>query len=109
MNLSKELSKVLPRTKTDKKTQIAKVYKPSPDVAAWNAGIGEMTVACANPDDAFKCAAVANELRHHFASHFGSPTILPLPLHLASLLQEYVLPLTKSTKVSRGETLEEDE
>ena len=109
MNLSKELSKVLPRTRADKKTQTAKVYQPRPDVAAWNAGIGEMTVACANPGDAFLCAVMANELRHHFASHFGSPTILPLPLHLASLLQEYVLPLTKPARISASEALEEDE
>ncbi len=109
MNLSKELSKILPRTKADKKTQTAKVYQPRPDVAAWNAGIGEMTVACADPGEAFMCAVVANELRHHFASHFGSPTILPLPLHLASLLQEYVLPLTKPTRIGGSETVEEDE
>lgn len=98
MNLSKELSKAFPRTKLDKKTQEPKVYAPSPNVAAWNAGIVEMTVACANHDEAFMGAVVANELRHHFASHFGAPTIFPLPLHLASLVEEYVLPVTKPLK-----------
>ncbi len=55
-----------------------------------------------NPEDAFMCAAITTELRHHFASQFGSPTILPLPLHLASLLGEYVLSLSKSPLKNRG-------
>ena len=39
------------------------------------------------------CATIANELRHAMASHYNHPTIYPTPLHLASLIEEYVLPL----------------
>jgi len=39
------------------------------------------------------CAAIADELRHGMASHYNHPTVYPIPLHLASLIEEYVLPL----------------
>ncbi len=39
------------------------------------------------------CAAIADELRHSMASHYNHPTVYPIPLHLASLIEEYVLPL----------------
>jgi len=65
---------------------------------AWNPGIVEMTVVCADPNEAQTYAVLANELRHHFASHYAQPTVLPLPLHLAALLGEYVLPLNTIIK-----------
>jgi len=105
---SPQASRVLSRVKFDKRTQEEKVYKPIPNVRAWNPGICEMTVSCANPNDALMCAAVTNELRYHFASHFRSPTVYPIPLHLASLLDEYVLPLNKPLK-GAGNGLDEEE
>jgi hypothetical protein len=105
---SPQASRVLSRVKFDKKTQEEKVYKPIPNVRAWNPGICEMTISCANPEDALMCAAVTNELRYHFASHFRSPTIYPIPLHLASLLDEYVLPLNKPLKSTGNEPGEEE-
>lgn len=108
--LSKDQSKVLSRTKVDKKTKtLAEIY-PNPGTAAWNPNIEEITVACHNPTDATMCAIVTNELRHQFASHFRAPTILPHPLHLASLLDEYILPLTMPTRATnKGGALEEEE
>lgn len=91
-NLSKELSKGMSRTKTDKVGNIKNIA-PDPTVAAWNPGIVEMTVSCAQSDEALMCAAIVDELRHEMASHYNHPTIYPIPLHLASLIEEYVLPL----------------
>ncbi|HVB22600.1 MAG TPA: DUF3962 domain-containing protein [Ktedonobacteraceae bacterium] len=102
MNLSKDQSKVLQK-KGDKE------YDPRPNKTAWNPGIGEMAISCMNPDDALMCAVVATELRHHFASHFGSPTTLPLPLHLAALMKEYALPLAKPAKGIGSEQSDDDE
>jgi hypothetical protein len=39
------------------------------------------------------CAAIADEQRHSMASHYNHSTVYPIPLHLASLIEEYVLPL----------------
>jgi len=102
-HLSKELSMVNSRIITNRKTKEEKIAEPDPSIMAWNPGIVEMTVACAQTDEALMCAIVANELRHHFASHFAHPTVFPLPLHLASLLREYVLPLQKIAPQEDGE------
>ena len=91
-NLSKELSKGMSRAKMDKEGNI-KNMAPNPTVAAWNPSIVEMTVSCAQSDEALMCAAIADELRHSMASHYNHPTVYPIPLHLASLIEEYVLPL----------------
>jgi|GEM_PF-1178597 len=91
-NLSKELSKGMSRTKTDKEGN-QKNIDPNPTVAAWNPGLVEMTISCAQPNETLMCATIANELRHAMASHYNHPTIYPIPLHLASLIEEYVLPL----------------
>lgn len=52
-----------------------------------------MTVSHDRPDEALMYAAIADELRHGMASHYNHPTVYPIPLHLASLIEEYVLPL----------------
>lgn len=107
-NLSKDSSKVLSQTKLNKKTHEMQTYNPRPDIMAWNPGICEIAVSCTDPGDALMCAVVANELRYHFASHFRSPTVYPIPLHLASLLDEYVLPLSKPLRgTGRSENGEE--
>jgi len=100
-DLSKESSKALAQTKLNKKTQVMEIFYPRPDIRAWNPGICEITVSCAQREDALMCAVVTNELRYHFASHFRSPTVYPIPLHLASLLNHYVLPLSKPLRDAR--------
>lgn len=106
--LSKDLSKVLSQTTLDKKTQEVKILDPRPDIRALNPGICEMTISCSIPEDAQMCAVVTNELRDNFASHFHSPTVYPIPLHLASLLNEYVLPLNKPLKGAKADPEEEE-
>jgi hypothetical protein len=100
-DLSKESSKALAQTRLNKKTHEIEVFHPRPDIRAWNPGICEITVSCAQREDALMCAVVTNELRYHFASHFRSPTVYPIPLHLASLLNHYVLPLSKPLRDAR--------
>lgn len=106
--LSVGASKALPQKKVDKKTQEEKVFDPRPDVRAWNPGICEFTISCSRPEDALMCAVVTNELRDHFAAHFRSPTVYPIPLHLASLLNPYVLPLNKPLRGTQNEADEEE-
>lgn len=91
-NLSKDLSKGIYRVKVDKNGKIKEVA-PNPTVAAWNPGIAEMTISGSSSDEALMWAAITNELRHGMASHYSHPTVYPIPLHLASLMEEYVLPL----------------
>jgi hypothetical protein len=93
-NLSNKLSKGMSRTKIDGEGR-EKNIDPNPTTPAWNPGIVEMTISCAEPDETLMCATVAHELRHTIASHFNNPTVYPIPLHLASLTEEYVLPLEK--------------
>ncbi len=102
-NLSKDLSMVLSRVATNRKTKEEKIVEPDPSIMAWNPGLVEITVACADPSDALACAIVANELRHHFASHFAHPTVFPFPLHLAVQLGQYILPLEKAISSEDGE------
>ena len=104
-NLSKELSKGMSRTKTDKEGTIKNIA-PNPTVAAWNPGIVEMTVSCDQSDEALMCAAIVDELRHGMAPHYNHPTVYPIPLHLASLIEEYVLPL-EEVNVNDGWDAEE--
>ncbi len=105
---SPQASRVLSHTKMNKQTQEEKVYRPIPSLSAWNPGICEMTISCANAEDALMCAVITNELRYHFASHFRSPTVYPMPLHLASLLDAYLLPLSKPARVT-GNIQDEEE
>jgi hypothetical protein len=104
-NLSKELSKGMSQTKTDKAGN-PKNITPNPTVAAWNPSIVEMTISCTQPGEALMCATIADELRHAMASHYNHPTVYPIPLHLAQLIEEYVLPLEE---VEGGGTLNEIE
>jgi hypothetical protein len=107
---SKEVSKVASRTKV-KRTGERVSEDPQPGSYAWNPSIVEATVSCANIGDALMSAVVTNELRAQFASHTAAPTILPLPLHLAAQLEEYVLPLRKGrqTYLEIGEGMGEEE
>jgi hypothetical protein len=91
---SKEVSKVEGRTVV-RKTGETREEGPQPGAFAWNPAIVEMTVSCMKAEDAPMSAVVANELRSHFAAQVGAATVFPLPLHLASQLDEYVLPLAK--------------
>jgi hypothetical protein len=79
---------------------------------AWNPRIVELTIARQQrPDDVLMCAVVAHELRAQMAVQFGSPMILPLPLHLARQLEEYTLPLRpaelRTWLTAEGEAAEE--
>jgi hypothetical protein len=63
---------------------------PRPEEHAWNAQMAELTVAALQPgDDPWVWAAIAHELRMS-AQHFTDATVLPLPLHLAKKMEEYV-------------------
>lgn len=86
-NLSAYSSKVEPRhTRTGRSVVEA-------EVTAWNPQFVELTVAAVQPGDEFWWwAALAHELRF-VASHHDQPLLLPLPLHLARQMEEYVLPL----------------
>ncbi len=88
----KDLSMLSPRIVEDKQGQI-KTYKPNPTKPAWNPGISEMTFCGNNPAEAGLYVALVNQLRYGFATHYDYPTVLPFPLPLAKLMEEYVLPL----------------
>ncbi|WP_376797412.1 pPIWI_RE module domain-containing protein [Thermogemmatispora sp.] len=76
-----------------------------PQGMAWNPHIIELTVACERPDDRLMCAVVAHELRNQVAVQFGAPTVLPLPLHLARQLNEYIVPLVPPDELGEDPTL----
>lgn len=89
--LNRNLSKVSPWTSINRKTKEEKTSSPSPDVYYWNPGLVELTVACIQPgDNPLHWAAVTHELRH-LALHHDEPLKLPWPLHLARLMEDYVL------------------
>jgi hypothetical protein len=63
----------------------------SPHRYFWNPGLVELTVACIQPnDEIFPWAALTHELRH-LALHYDEALKLPLPLHLAKQIEDYVL------------------
>jgi hypothetical protein len=68
---------------------------PSPHVHCWNAGLLELTVGCLQPEDEGKAAdwAYLTHLLRDAAGHYDEETVLPLPLHLANQMEEYVLPV----------------
>lgn len=69
-------------------TKVSKVERPS--AVAWNPSIYEMTIAAMQPgDNPGQLATVAHELRD-ISIQYEDATALSLPLHLASLMQEYV-------------------
>ncbi len=89
--LNRDLSKASTWTTRNRKTKEEKSHPPSPDVYYWNPGLVELTVACIQPEDNPSLwAALAHELRH-IALHHDEPLKLPLPLHLAKLIEDYVL------------------
>lgn len=112
LNLSVDLSKALPWGATAR--------HPAPGAQAWNPSLVELTVAGLQPGDVdWVWAAVVHELRFA-AYHFDDALVLPLPLHLAKLMEEYVLPLRiassdqqdedeETMEAGEGETAEEDE
>jgi hypothetical protein len=64
---------------------------PSPSYYAWNPGLFELTVAALQPDDTPELwAAFVHKLRQA-TLQYDAATALPLPLHLARGVQEYVL------------------
>ena len=73
------------------KTTKGKPLPPSPDTYFKNPGLVEVTVACIQPgDDIQPWAFLAHELRH-LALNYDEALKLPLPLHLAKQMEEYVL------------------
>ncbi len=76
-------------------TSTNKSYDPKPDAHAFNPRLVEFTVGAIQPDDIpWTWAALAHELRF-VALHHEDAVTLPLPLHLAKLMEEYVLPLNE--------------
>jgi len=64
---------------------------PAPEKSVWNPGLLELTVAGIQPDDEiWTWAALTHELRS-VALHYDEALGLPLPLHLAKQIEEYVL------------------
>ncbi len=64
---------------------------PAPEKSVWNPGLLELTVAGIQPDDEiWTWAALTHELRS-VALHYDEALGLPLPLHLAKQMEEYVL------------------
>jgi hypothetical protein len=76
-------------------TRTQKNYDARPDAHAFNPRLVELTVAAIQQGDApWIWAALAHELRF-VAPHHDDAITLPLPLHLAKLMEEYVLPLSE--------------
>lgn len=64
-------------------------YQPNPGALSWNPAIYELTLACLQPGDVPKIwAGLAHELRG-ISLQYNDKTALPLPLHLAKLVDEY--------------------
>jgi pPIWI_RE module N-terminal domain/RNaseH domain of pPIWI_RE/MID domain of pPIWI_RE len=85
--LSVAADKLAPRTNTKGKLTI------DTDKAAWNPGLVELAVLGCHPEDGDSPEALAlavHQLRQ--APDLPDALSLPLPLHLAGLAQEYVLP-----------------
>ncbi len=93
--LSVAADKLAPRMNTKGKLTI------DTDKAAWNPGLVEFTVLGCHPEDGDSpeaLALAAHQLRQ--APDLPDALSLPLPLHLAGLAQEYVLP-TRATEDER--------
>jgi hypothetical protein len=86
-NISRNFSRVELKIDTETMNDIP----PRPDLPAWNPGLFELTVACLQPEDRDPTpwAALVHTLRHA-APHYDEALALPLPLHLAKLMEEYV-------------------
>ncbi|MCL5952202.1 MAG: DUF3962 domain-containing protein [Chloroflexi bacterium] len=67
-------------------------YEPRPFRYAWNPVLYEITLPCLQPGDhPVAWATLVHRLRDT-AIQFNEATALPLPLHLAQKIEEYVLP-----------------
>jgi pPIWI_RE module N-terminal domain/RNaseH domain of pPIWI_RE/MID domain of pPIWI_RE len=65
---------------------------PSPDLLAWNPNLLEIVLPCLQPtDDPESWATLVHHMRVN-AVQYKDATKLPLPLHLASLIKEYLPP-----------------
>jgi hypothetical protein len=70
-------------------------HEPSPGATAFNPQLVEHTVAAIQAgDQAWALAALGHKLRYA-ASHYDGALTLALPLHLAKLIEEYVLPMSE--------------
>jgi argonaute-like protein/RNase H domain-containing protein/MID domain-containing protein len=88
VQLSRHMSKLSPWQNRD-----GIDVPPSTRQHAWNAGFCELTAVCLQDGDSpEEWAALAQALRQA-AGHHPEATTLPLPLHLAAQMEEYVLPL----------------
>src|SRR5439155_13740553 len=68
-------------------------HEPSPGATAFNPQLVENTVGAIQPgDQPWVWAALGHKLRF-VAPHHDEPLTLALPLHLAKLIEEYVLPM----------------
>ena len=97
--LSVAADKLAPRVNTRGKLTV------DTDKAAWNPGLVEFAVLGCHPDDGDSpeaLALAAHQLRQ--APDLPDALSLPLPLHLAGLAQEYVLP----TRASEDEPAYDD-
>ncbi|MGB6301564.1 MAG: RNaseH domain-containing protein, partial [Rivularia sp. (in: cyanobacteria)] len=67
------------------------INSPSPDAYYWNPGLVELIAACIQPNDNLLIWTIITHELRHLALHHDEPLKLPLPLHLAKLIEEYVL------------------
>lgn len=66
-----------------------------PNASTWSPTLLELTVAgIQEGDDPTEWAAAAHQLRF-VASHFDDALLLPLPLHLARTIEEYLIPIAE--------------
>jgi hypothetical protein len=79
-----------PRPKDGKQAEDIE-FPPTPTAEVWNARMVEMTVAAIQPsDDPRTWAGITHQLRWA-NTQYDAGTTLPMPLHFASLAEEYVL------------------
>lgn len=66
--------------------------QPQPGLSTWNPGLYELTVAILQPEDGDNAApwALYTHKLRETAFHYADATALPLPLHLAKLMEEYI-------------------
>ncbi len=83
-----------PMTQKNIRPMMSKADDPA--LQAWNPGLVELTVPLIQSgDDPAEWAALAHKLRDS-AMHFSEALKLPLPLHLASLCEEYIATFSSS-------------
>lgn len=62
-----------------------------PETASWNPGLFELTVAIQQPGDTPQKLAFVVHLLRQMVIQYEDATALPLPLHLAKQVEEYIL------------------